>query len=142
MKIIEKVDKNFLNEYSIKMGDKEQVYKKLYELETSFFEGKLLNKCFIQYKGNCYPIIPRRFNYVLCKYWNTKLENIISTNKFSINEYYLIKSAINTYIRERKPYSIQLIDNINEYINNEKLKDICCSSIIINDEVFCCFSNK
>ena len=135
MKIIEKVDKNFLNEYSIKMGDKEQVYKKLYELETSFFEEKLLNKCFIQYKGNCYPIIPRRFNYVLCKYWNTKLENIISTNKFSINEYYLIKSAINTYIKERKPYSIQLIDNINEYINNEKLKDICCSSIIIKDEV-------
>lgn len=135
MKKINKQDNEFLNKYSIKVGDKEQVYKKLLNFETDFLEGELLNHSFICYKGNYYPIIPRRFSYVLCKYWNNQLDNLIITKKFSLNEYELIKSAIKIYIRERKTHNIQFIDNINEYINNKKLKNISCSAIIINNEV-------
>ena len=134
MKKINKQDNEFLNKYSIKVGDKEQVYKKLLNFETDFLEGELLNHSFICYKGNYYPIIPRRFSYVLCKYWNNQLDNLIITKKFSLNEYELIKSAIKIYIRERITHNIQFIDNINEYINNEKLKNISCSAIIINND--------
>jgi len=135
MKKINKQDNEFLNKYSIKVGDKEQIYKKLLNFETNFSEGELLNHSFIKYKGNYYPIIPRRFSYVLCKYWNNQLDNLIITKKFSLNEYELIKSAIKIYIQERKTHNIQFIDNINEYISNEKLKNISCIAIIINNEV-------
>ena len=113
MKKINKQDSEFLDKYSVKVGEKEQTYKKLLNFEMNFLKEELLNNSFISYMGNYYPIIPRRFNYVLCKYWNINLDNLIIEKIFSIDEYELIKSAIKIYIQERKAYNIRLIDNIN-----------------------------
>ncbi len=135
MKKINSLDNEFLNKYSIKVGDIEQIYKKLFNFETNFLEGNLLNKCFINYKGNYYPIIPRRFNYILCKTWNNELDNLIIKKRFSYSEYELIKCAVKRYIKERKPYKIKFINDINKYITNKELKNFSCSSIIINNEV-------
>lgn len=134
-KTINKLNNEFLNKYSVKFGCKEEIYEKLLNFETNFMEGKLLNKCFVNYKGIYYPIIPRRFNYVLCENWNNELDNLIIKKRFSFSEYELIKSAVKSYIKERKPYKIKFINNINKYISNKELKNVSCSSIIINNEV-------
>ncbi len=134
-KTINNLNNEFLNKYSVKFGCKEEVYEKLLNFETNFMEGKLLNKCFVNYKGSYYPIMPRRFNYVLCENWNNELDNLIIKKRFSFIEHELIKSAVKAYIQEQKPCNIQFIDNIGEYINNEKLNNFSCSSIIINNEV-------
>jgi len=91
---------DFLNDYSINLGDLTRDTLKT-DFENLVFSGKILNGLFLKDELNYFPILPRRFIDVLLVVWEKKLEKY---NEIFENDSTCIKNLggrLNLYIEDR-----------------------------------------